>query len=113
MYINLLCLAANTYYVFREQQLQARVSVTATLDPPLPQQTITTLAPFSALPTSIHQHSLVSLPFPLGYYTRVLLLQEEVEAFSREKESMASESSSKRASHPLHFVVVEHLVLCL
>ncbi len=59
-------MSADTYHylsVFREhtkQQLQPRVSVTTTLDPPLPQQTI---APSSALPTSIHQHSLVSLPF--------------------------------------------------
>ncbi len=62
-------MSADTYHylsVFREhtkQQLQSCVSVTTTLDPPLPQQTITTLAPFSALPTSIHEHSLVSLPF--------------------------------------------------
>ncbi len=59
-------MSADTYYyvyVFREQQLQAHVRVTTTTDPPLSQQTITTLAPFSTLPTSIHQHSLVSLPF--------------------------------------------------
>ncbi len=59
----LLDLSADTYFVFREQQLHARVRVTTILDPPLPQQTVTTLAPFSALPTSIQKHSLVSLPF--------------------------------------------------
>ncbi len=54
--------------------------------------------------------------------TRVFLLQEEI--VSREKESMASESSSKLVMHPLQFLVVfrsslamqycntvEHLVL--
>ncbi len=95
-------MSADTHYyvsVFREQQLQARVRVTTTTDPPLPQQTITTLAPINALPTSIHQHSLVSLPFFQLVITCVLLLQEEGEAFSREKESMASESSSKPGTH--------------
>ncbi len=71
-------MSADTYHylsVFRErtkQQLQPRVSVTTTLDPHLPQQTITTLAPFSGLPTSIHQHSLVSLPFSSWYYTCIV-----------------------------------------
>ena len=98
---SVIIISADTYnfFSFREhttQQLQSRVSVTTTLDPPLPQQTITTLAPFSALPTSIHQHSLVSLPFSSWlFYTRFVVIQEEGEALSREKERVTSESSSK------------------
>ncbi len=107
-YKNCTCIS-QLIHIFREQQ--ARVTVTTTLDPPLPQQTITTLAPFSTLPTSIHQHSLVSLhAFFQLVITRVLLLQEEAETFSTEKESMASESSSKPVTHPLHFVVVYNYI---
>ncbi len=89
--------------IFREptnQQLQACVSVTTTLDPSLSQQTITTLAPFSALPTSTHQHSLVSLPFSSWLF--------HVFCCYRRKEK----HSQERRKAWLQRVQVRHSTLC-
>ncbi len=57
------------------------------------------IGPFQRSPNQHPSTLLGELDFFQLVITRVLLLQEEREAFSREKESMASESSSKTAAH--------------
>ena len=80
------------------------------------------IGPFQRSPNQHPSTLLGELAFFQLVITRVFLLQEEI--VSREKESMASESSSKLVMHPLQFLVVfrsslamqycntvEHLVL--
>ncbi len=104
-------MSADAYHylsVFREhttQQLQSRVSVTTTLDPPLPQQTITTLAPFSAHPTNIHQHSSVSLPFSC-WLLHVFSCYRRKESHERRKAWLQRVQVNHAVMHPLQFVVV-------
>ena len=57
------------------------------------------IGPFQCSPNQHPSTLLGELAFFQLVITRVLLLQEEREVFSREKESMASESSSKILTH--------------
>ena len=71
------------------------------------------ICPFQRSPNQYPSTLLGELAFFWLVITRVLLLQEEREAFSREKERMVSESSSKTVTHALQLVVVYIYLLAM
>ncbi len=68
------------------------------------------IGPFQCSPNQHPSTLLGELAFFQLVITRVLLLQEEREVFSRVKESMASESSSKTLAHYKNFGCIDPML---